>query len=206
MTRQVMRADDVVAALRDRYGAQRIVTSDPWEMILLENVAYLVDDATREATLQKLRDEIGLAPKKILAQSPARIAKVIEGGGMKPLMRAQKVLDCAKLANEFGVDDPRRFPSIGQPYADRILLFNGKQTGVAPDSNALRVLCRLGFAREQKNYSAMYREAMDAFQARDAQQAHLLLRRHGQELCKRTRPRCEACPLRSTCDWYARAT
>ena len=200
-----MRADDVVDVLREFYGAQRVVTTDPWEMILLENVAYLVDDATREETFVKLRDEIGLAPKKILAQSPARIANVIEGGGMKPLMRAQKVIDCAKIADEFGVDDPRRFPSIGEPYADRILLFNGKKNGVAPDSNALRVLCRLGFAREQKNYTAMYREAVAAFQVRDARQAHLLLRKHGQELCKRTRPRCEACPLRSKCDWYARA-
>lgn len=201
-----MRADDVVAALRELYGAQRVVTTDPWEMILLENVAYLVDDETREETFAKLRDEIGLAPKKILAQSSARIAKVIEGGGMKPLMRAQKVIDCAKIAVEFGVDDPRRFPSIGEPYADRILLFNGKKNGVAPDSNALRVLCRLGFAREQKNYTAMYREAVAAFQVRDAQQAHLLLRRHGQELCKRTRPRCDACPLRSRCEFYARVT
>ena len=204
----MLRAYDVVAALRDFYGAQRIVTTDPWEMILLENVAYLVDDETREATLKKLRDEIGLAPKKILAQSPARIATVIEGGGMKPMMRAQKVIDCAKLTDQLALDKKslRRFPSIGEPYADRILLFNGKQTGVAPDSNALRVLCRLGFAREQKNYTAMYREAVAAFQARDAQQAHLLLRRHGQELCKRTRPRCDACPLRAKCDWYARAT
>ena len=198
-----MRADDVVDALREFYGAQRVVTADPWEMILLENVAYLVDDATREETFAKLRDEIGLAPKKILAQSPARIAKVIEGGGMKPLMRAQKVIDCARIADEFGLEDLRRFPSIGEPYADRILLFNGKKNGIAPDSNALRVLCRLGFAPEQKNYTAMYREAVAAFQVKDAQQAHLLLRRHGQELCKRTRPRCEACPLRSRCAWYA---
>ena len=202
----MVRADDVVAALRDFYGTQRAVATDPWEMILLENVAYLVDDATREETLAKLRDEIGLAPKKILAQSPARIAKAIEGGGMKPMMRAQKVIDCAKIADEYGLENLRRFPAIGEPYADRILLFNGKKNGVAPDSNALRVLCRLGFAREQKNYTAMYREAVAAFQVHDAQQAHLLMRRHGQELCKRTRPRCEACPLRAKCDWYTNVT
>ena len=213
---------EVIAALQELYGALPVAGMDPLEMILLENCAYLVDDATREATLARLREQVGLTPEELLAQTPERIAAVIAGGGMKPLMRAQKVLDAARIAVEIGLDelsaaianDPkrakallRRFPSIGEPYADRVLLFAGTQTGVAPDSNALRVLCRLGFAREEKNYSAMYRAAVGAVsrEVRDnatARKAHLLLRRHGQEVCKRTHPRCEICPLRGRCGWY----
>ena len=33
---------------------------------------------------------------------------------------------------------------------------------MALDSNGLRVLCRVGFAEEQKNYSATYRLVQDA--------------------------------------------
>jgi hypothetical protein len=33
--------------------------------------------------------------------------------------------------------------------------------------------------------------------------AHQLLRRHGQELCRRSRPRCAACPLTAQCAYYA---
>ena len=40
----------------------------------------------------------------------------------------------------------------------------------------------------------------------EAQRAHVLFRRHGQEICKRSAPRCELCPLRGDCAWYARAT
>jgi len=33
--------------------------------------------------------------------------------------------------------------------------------------------------------------------------AYLLLKRHGQELCKRTNPKCAACPLNSRCAYSA---
>ena|SRR3989442_1002081 len=35
--------------------------------------------------------------------------------------------------------------------------------------------------------------------------AHLLMRRHGQTLCRRNRPRCEACPLAEGCVFYRTA-
>ena len=212
------RIRDVIRALRKLYGEIRVAVTDPFEMILLENAAYLVDDATREATLAELRDKVGLTPDEILARSPEQIAAVIAGGGMQPHMRARKVLEAAAIAKEIGVDelnaavaaDPprakkllRRFPSIGEPYADRILLFAGSQPSIAPDSNALRVLCRLGLAREDKNYTAMYRSTVEVRDLAMAREAHLLLRRHGQEICKRSRPRCDVCPLRGSCDWYA---
>jgi endonuclease III len=31
----------------------------------------------------------------------------------------------------------------------------------------------------------------------------LLLKRHGQELCKRTKPKCENCPVNSSCAFFA---
>jgi endonuclease III len=213
-----MRAPDlhaIVAKLREIYGELRPRITKPFEMILLENASYLVDDPTRHETLERLRDEIGLTPDEILRHSADDIARVVERGGMKPLHRAEKVLESARIAREAGGDLLekkllQRFPSIGEPYADRVLLFNGKSSSVAPDSNALRVLCRLGFAPEdEKHYTKTYRTAVAAAgeqvqDAATAREAHLLLRRHGQEVCKRSAPRCEACPLRRSCAWYAK--
>src|SRR6266545_2252746 len=76
----------IVDRLRDVYGTPRADVTDPFEMILLENVAYLVDDAKRLEMFAKLRDEIGFA--KILTTPIEKIARVIADGGMKPLMRA----------------------------------------------------------------------------------------------------------------------
>jgi endonuclease III len=75
----------------------------------------------------------------------------------------------------------------------------------------LRVLCRVGFADEQKNYSATYRLVQDAIREqlpRDYDsliRSYRLLRKHGQELCKRSKPRCAKCPLRNVCA-YGRTT
>src|SRR2546422_8413212 len=44
----------------------------------------------------------------------------------------------------------QRFPGIGEPGADKILLFAGGQVSLGPDSNALRVLYRLGFGKQEK--------------------------------------------------------
>ena len=199
----------VVKALEKLYGTPRLRVTDPFEMILLENASYLVDDARRAETLERLRSAVGLTPEAILKHSRDEIAAVIAGGGMKPEMRAEKVLDCARLAVKSGVTEKtlRKFPSIGEPYADRILLFNGKKVTLAPDSNALRVLLRLGYGQESKSYSTTYRSAMTAAagELRDvtfAQGAHVLLRRHGQEVCKRSAPRCDVCPVRAECAWY----
>jgi endonuclease-3 len=83
---------------------------------------------------------------------------------------------------------------------------------LALDSNGLRVLLRLGFGKEEKSYAKSYRSAREAAQAQLESdfdvliEAHQLLRRHGQELCKRNEPRCDACPLRKECAYYGKVT
>ena len=215
---------EIVGALTEMYGPINATITDPFEIVLLENAAYLVDDARRMETFIALRDDIGLTPEAILEHSADEIAQVIEHGGMQPSMRAGKVIDSARIGTKIGIDVLRaevkrdakkakkmlrEFPSVGEPYADRILLFAGSQLTLAPDSNALRVLVRLGYAAEDKNYTKMYRAAVAAtnselVDARFARQAHLLLRRHGREICTRSDPRCDICILRKTCPWPRR--
>src|SRR5262245_17967176 len=88
----IMPLRPVIKSLEKVYGPPRARITDPFEMILLENVAYLVDDERREKTLERLRAAVGLSPEAILKHSREEIAEVIAGGGMKPEMRAEKVL------------------------------------------------------------------------------------------------------------------
>jgi endonuclease-3 len=199
---------------------------DPFEMVLLENVAYLVDDERRAAAFARLGEAVGLSPEAILAAPFEELARVIAKGGMKPEHRAAKLRAAAEIASELlpgGLpalralcrEDPvlaakvlRRFPGIGEPGADKILLFGHARRTLAPDSNALRVLRRYGFGREEKDYGRTYRSvtASVAPQLPDDSawliRAHQLLRRHGQEICKAGVPLCERCPLTPRCRWY----
>jgi endonuclease III len=102
----------------------------------------------------------------------------------------------------------RQFPGIGEPGAEKILLFSRKQAVLALDSNGLRVLLRVGFGAESKSYQATYRAVQVAAQLSSPQEfdwlieTHQLLRHHGQRLCKRTSPNCPVCPLQATCQYY----
>jgi endonuclease-3 len=102
----------------------------------------------------------------------------------------------------------KQFPGIGEPGAEKILLFTKNYAVLALDSNGLRVLLRIGFGEEKKNYSASYksvREAVSDQTGRDCEfliEAHQLLRQHGKTLCKTNKPRCEECPVSSMCAWF----
>lgn len=212
---------DVVAALKRHYGPPAPPLSvDPLEMILIENVAYLVDDERRERVWRAFQKQIGGDPAKILAAGKARIAGVIREGGMNPDMRADKVLKTAQIAiEEFDGDldslvkQPlakarkglKLFPGVGDPGADKILMFARKLPVLALESNGLRALVRLGWGFEAANYAAMYRGVQEAIAGEISEdfdwliEAHTLLRRHGQALCKRSKPLCGECPLRAVC-------
>jgi endonuclease III len=196
---------------------------DLFEQIVWENVAYLAGDVRREKALSMLRDKVGLDPKEILA-APLATLREIGRQGILPGNSAAKLREIAEIAlSEFDGDlraisklplpeakkALRKFPSIGEPAAERILLFARSHPVFSMDSNALRVLQRLGYGREERSYSASYRSAQEAVAPelpKDFEgliEAFQLLRRHGLELCKRSHPLCEACPLRSGCA-YAR--
>ena len=99
----------------------------------------------------------------------------------------------------------KRFPSIADPGADRIPLFCGLHARPSLDSNGLRTLVRLGFVVPGASYAVTYRAAiacLDRTGPRKADwliSAHMLLREHGRNLCKRAAPLCLACPLEKAC-------
>jgi endonuclease III len=210
-----------VKQLEQHYGPPALpVSRDPFELILYENIAYLVSDDRREKAYRELRKRIGLRPVDVLTAPLEQLAEITAMGGIFPELRARRLQESARLVrDQFGGNlrralplDPaqarkalRKFPVIGEPGADKILLFTGAVPSLAPESNGLRVLVRLGFAQEHKNYAAMYRAAHIALQSEYGDEckpliaAHQLLKRHGQELCRRSAPRCEACPLRKPC-------
>jgi endonuclease-3 len=213
----------IVRALEKLYGKPALpAVTDPFEQVLWENLAYLASDERRAAAWKRFKAEVGTKPADVLAASRARLME-IGRAGIVPANSANKVVESATIAVEqFGGDlKPilklslkearkalRKFPSIGEPGAEKILLFSASHPVLALDSNGLRVLLRLGFGKEDSNYSRTYRSVQEALapglplDIPFLTEAHQLLRRHGQELCKTDHPCCEACPLKKECAYY----
>jgi endonuclease III len=213
---------EAVARLEASHGTPPPPTArDPFAAVVWENAAYLVDDERRRRVFERLREAVGITPEALLAVPEDELARLIADGGMLPGHRAAKVQKAAAIAAELGVEELRRqaaagtgarllrrFPGIGEPGADRLMLLAGGKRTLAPESNALRVLVRLGFGEEGDGYTAQYRSAARAVEPQLPEdfdwllRAHQLLRRHGQEVCKRSAPRCEVCPLTRICAWF----
>jgi endonuclease-3 len=213
--------DEIRARLQRRYGdIRRLGPKDAYEQVLYECACYLVDDARREQVWRRLKQEVGVSPEELLEVPASRLAKVIEAGGMKPPMRAEKLRTCAGLAQQIGLpelrravrEDPaqarkllRKFPGIGEPSAERILLVAGGWPGLGLESNGLRVLQRLGWGHTHKDWNRMWKETNAAIAPHIGQDTerlhalHSLLRHLGQELCRAAEPRCAHCPLLETC-------
>ena len=193
-------------------------------MILWENVAYLADDDRRHQAFQVLKKRIGTEPTQILSASGEALLEVTRHGIMAEQF-ADKLRKCASsMLEEFDGDlrpilklplpkarkALQEFPGIGEPGAEKILVFTRTYPVLALESNGLRVLVRLGFGEEKKSYSTTYRLVQKAAgEGLDKDypwliQAHLLLRRHGQELCRRSEPMCEKCPLAPDCTFFQR--
>lgn len=218
---------DTVKTLQEFYGKPKPPSiTDPLEMILWENVAYLVDHEKRGAAFAALKKTVGTKATEILRASDAHLLKITKMGGMAAEARAQRLRQIAEIAHWIFKDDLKsmlkkplpearralkKFPSVGDPGAEKILMLTHSYPVLSLESNGLRVLQRLGFAEEKKSYSASYRGVQEALKDQlpttydKLIAAHQLLRQHGQELCKRSRPLCEGCPLRSQCAHFQRA-
>jgi endonuclease-3 len=213
----------IVEKLRATYGRPGApFTSDPLELIFWENAAYLLSDERRREVFNLLRERVGLEPKKIMAAADSTLFEIAKLGGMRPEVRVERWRTIARIAlMEFGGDLKKalklplrqakkalqRFPNIGEPGAEKILLFSKTYAVLGLESNGLRVLARAGFGREQKNYSATYRSVQEAIAGQLGDklapliEAHQLLRQHGMERCKSSAPICRGCSLAEVCDY-----
>lgn len=225
MRKPTLTISELLDLLEEFYGKQeRCWPADPYEFIVWWLCGYPASDAACAKGWEKLTNEIGIEPHQLLRASPARLASALKPGGMVPELRALRLKETAmRVENELGGDlraalvgpvasarrTLKKFPNIADPGADRILLFAGIAPLAAVASNCPHVLVRILRGQERENYGVTYREAQQAIMAEvpetfDARtRAYLLLKRHGQEICKRSKPQCEKCPVSSSCAFFA---
>jgi endonuclease III len=224
--------NEILDALEKMYGQQHAAgPTDPFEMILYLNCGYPASDAACSRGFDALKREVGLSPKEILATPKSKLVKILRLGGIVPELRADRLKEIArkvkaefvgdlkavlkgslrqeKRQTEKGIRGAKKvlqqFPVIGEPSAEKILLFAKLAPVAAVPSAFVEVPARLWFGKAGKNYAADYRAAREilssglaqTFEAR--QRAYLLLKKHGQQTCKRSHPKCEICLLTGQC-------
>lgn len=220
MTRQEFTA--LLRKLEKHHGAIAFAEpTDPYELIVYTNCGYPPSQDNCRKGFEALKGAVGLSPTALLEASERLLAKALRAGGIVPELRASRLKLIARLVTEdFGgnlssaLDGSKaarkalkRFPTIGDPGADKILLFCAGVPIAAVPSNCLHVPLRLGLAAERSSYAASYRSVQEALmrllagEPEAMKHAYALLRHHGQELCRRTVPLCGRCPVVQMCPY-----
>src|SRR5262249_11984309 len=187
---------ELIAALKRSYGPPKLPPAKgPFELVMWENACYLLPDERRAQVFEGLRKQVGMSPKAIVNGDPETLLELATLGGMRPKVRVFRWQEIARIAlSQFGGDLDqvlklpysqakkalKQFPNIGDPGAEKILMFCGAAPGLPLEWNGLRVLTRVGYGRAQKNYGAMYRSVQEGIKdelpgtAETVAQAHLL--------------------------------
>jgi len=221
MASQRAKFDAILSALEKQHGKLKPEQpTDPFGMILWEKVAYLVEDTQRAVAYKALKTHVGIDPKKIRAAPLPVLEEICKVGGIEYRKRAQRLHEVSKIVlDEFDGDLKNalklpykqaikalsKFPYVGVPSAEKIMLFTGTSPVLSLESNGLRVLTRLGYGKEDKNYTKMYNSVREDIapelpdDCKTLTRAHLMLRWHGKTICKTTMPQCGGCALVKVC-------
>jgi endonuclease-3 len=216
----------LIARLQRHHGQPKVPPArGPFELVMWENACYLLPDERRAAVFEGLRTQVGLDASAILKADKAVLLALAKMGGMRPETRVFRWLEIASITmNQFNGDldsilkEPyvnakkalKQFPNIGDPGAEKILLFCGSAPGLPLEWNGVRVLTRVGYGRTQKNYGATYRSLQEGVRdqlprgAAALARAHLLLREHGKKICRNNGPLCRDCPVEDLCLFAAK--
>jgi endonuclease III len=225
MRKKGLPVSGLLKLLESFYGRQEPSwPTDPYLFLVWWHCGYPASDTACAKGWQSLTREIGVEPEDLLKASPANLGHALRPGGMVPELRAMRLKEiAARVTDEYAGDlrsalvGPitqvrkllKKFPNIADPGADRILLFGSIAPVAAIPSNCPHVLVRIQRGLERESYAVTYREAQQAIMAKvpekfDARiRAYLLLKRHGQALCKRTMPKCLECPVSASCAYFA---
>ena len=200
--------------------------TDPYLFLIWWHCGYPANDGACAKGWEALESQIGVEPEQLLAANPSKLAAALKPGGMVPELRAMRLKDIAeRVQKEFGGDLPsalrrmsvpqaraalKKFPNIADPGVDRILLFAGISPVAAIPSNCPHVVVRIEIGKEGENNAKTYSEAQRMLAAEvpakfDARiRAYLLLKCHGQQLCKRSNPKCGVYPVAASCEFKRR--
>jgi len=204
----------ILARLRRAYGdpppPRRLA---PLDELILTVLSQNTNDVNRDRAYADLRARFATWDDVADAPLPA-IAKAIRRGGLAPT-KSVRIREMLRELRARGMPlDERTFArmrsrelwellvglkGVGPKTAAIVLLFSLGRPFFPVDTHVHRLTRRLGLVPENSDAVKAQELLQEAVPAKDVYDFHVLLIRHGREVCIARRPLCSRCPLATIC-------
>ena len=190
----------------------------PFEVLISTVLSQSTTVVNERRGLKGLRERFGaITPERLAAASERDIRQAIWHAGLarqkasriRAIARAVLARWDAEIERVFALptEQARKelmaLPGVGPKTADVVLVMSGGHPTFPVDTHIARIARRWNLTR-RSDYEAI-RAALERWTPPNKRKEwHLAIIAHGRSLCKARNPRCEACPVRSDCDWYLR--
>jgi len=217
LRRKTARVDRILEA---RYGGpRRRLRLDPLSTLILTVLSQHTSDTNSQRAFERLRRRFPAWER--LRDAPVEaVIDAIRPAGLSRLKapRIQRLL--TRITAERGrlsLDFLRRWPvdrakawlrtldGVGPKTAAIVLIFGLGKAAFPVDTHVYRVGRRIGIIPEGLSVEKAHGWVEALVRPARYGPFHLLLIRHGREICKAVRPRCVVCPVRGQCDFFRRA-
>jgi len=211
------KALEIHRRLSRAYGDQpRRPHLDPVSELVCTIISQNTNDTLRDRAFKRLRrrfptwEQVRDAPVEEIAEA-IRVAGLGEQKAIRikealqHITRERGELDLNFL-QEMPIEEAKRWltamKGVGPKTAAIILLFSLGQPAFPVDTHVHRVTGRLGLIGPKVSANDAH-DVLEELVPPEAYYAfHLNLIRHGREVCRARKPRCELCPLRDLCEYY----
>jgi len=204
----------ILARLRRAYGdpppPRRLA---PLDELILTVLSQNTNDVNRDRAYADLRSRFATWDEVADAPLPA-IAKAIRRGGLAPT-KSVRIREMLRELRARGMPlDERTFArmrsrelwdllvglrGVGPKTAAIVLLFSLGRPFFPVDTHVHRLTRRLGLVPENSDAVKAQELLQEVVPAKDVYDFHVLLIRHGREVCVARRPLCSRCALATIC-------
>jgi endonuclease III len=210
----------IIRRLRSHYGEPEArPLQDPLSELVQTVLSQNTADVNSDRAFASLMARFGGDWEATRTAPTSEIVDAIRLGGLAEIKaaRIKSILDaiagrCGELDLSFlrelplaeGRDFLRSLGGVGPKTAACVLLFSCGKPAMPVDTHVHRVSQRLGLVPSKATADQAHALLEQITPAEDVYLVHMLLIRHGREICRAQRPRCPVCPVNDLCPYPAK--
>ena len=207
----------ILELLKEEYGTPRWQPNyDPLSVLVQTILSQNTSDTNSSGAFASLLSSFE-SWENVAAADIYAIERVIKSGGLGRVKavrikqalaeikrkRGQLTLDfLSQFSLSEAVDWLEQLPGVGLKTASCVLLFALGVPALPVDTHILRVTRRLGLINSKASLEQAHRLLGEMVPQQDVYPFHVLLIKHGREVCRAQRPLCIQCVLKEICPAY----